>query len=109
MKHDLNSSSKTLTLEFPGDLISSNANGLRQDIFALLESDAIGKAAWQYLVLDLTAAKMIDSMGLNLLVTVIKLARSRNAAVVGRIASANVERVLVFTRLNSQMTLEMAA
>jgi hypothetical protein len=44
-----------------------------------------------------------------MLVTVIKLARSRNAAVVRRIASANVERVLEFTRLNSQMTLDMAA
>jgi anti-anti-sigma regulatory factor len=57
----------------------------------------------------LTAAQLIDSMGLNLLVSVIKLARNRSAKVVGRIVSPNVQRALLFTRLNTQMELVMAA
>ena len=109
MKHILNPQAQTLTLVFTGDVLSTNASNLRQEIFTLLESDEVKRTSWQTLDLDLTATQMIDSMGLNLLVSVIKLARNRSAKVVGRIASPNVQRALLFTRLNTQMELVMAA
>jgi ABC-type transporter Mla MlaB component len=109
MKHILNPHSQTLTLVFTGDVLSTNVGTLRQEIFTLLESEEIKRTPWQTLDLDLTASRLIDSMGLNLLVSVIKLARNRSAKVVGRIASPNVQRALLFTRLNTQMELVMAA
>jgi len=109
MKHILNTDSQTLTLVFTGDVLSTNVGTLRQEIFTLLESQEVKRIPWQTLDLDLTASRLIDSMGLNLLVSVIKLARNRSAKVVGRIASPNVQRALLFTRLNTQMELVMAA
>ena len=105
MKHTLDLQSKTLTLVVPGDVISTNADSIRKEAFGILESEVIARADWQTLQLDLRAANMIDSMGLNLLVSIIKLARTRNSRVVGLITNPNVQRALCFTRLNTQMEL----
>lgn len=105
MKHTLDSHTKTLTLVVPNDIISTNAAALRTEIFTILESEAISRANWETLQLDLRAANMIDSMGLNLLVSIIKLARTRQSKIVGVIANQNVQRALCFTRLNTQMEL----
>ena len=103
MKHHLDPSSKTLTLQFAGDVLSTNADALRQETMGALESPALKLADWQTLKLDLTGASMIDSVGLNLLVSLIKSAQGRSAKVVGVISSASVKRALIFTRLNTQM------
>lgn len=105
MKHLLDTSNKTLLLTFPGDIVSTNAGALREQIFGILESDIIQRADWTTLDLDLRSAKMVDSMGLNLLVSIIKLARNRGGKVVGRVDNPNVQRALCFTRLNTQMEL----
>jgi anti-anti-sigma factor len=107
MKHSIDSTSKTLTLSFDGDVLSTNADVLRQDAMGALDSPAFKFADWQTLKLDLTAAKMIDSVGLNLIVSLIRTAKSRSANVVGLISNPSVQRALVFTRLNSQMDLVM--
>lgn len=105
MKHLLDSSNKTLSLTFPGDIVSTNANTLREQIFGVLESETIQRSDWTTLDLDLRSAKMIDSMGLNLLVSIIKFARNRGSKVIGRVENPNVQRALCFTRLNTQMEL----
>ena len=107
MKHIIDSNSKTLTLQFPGDVLSTNAEVLRQEAVATLESPAMKASDWQTLKLDLSSAKMIDSVGLNLIVSLIKTAKSRSAKVVGLISNPSVQRALVFTRLNTQMDLVM--
>src|SRR5690349_18022353 len=107
MKHTIDPSSKTLTLLFAGDVLSTNADILRQEAIGALESPGLKSADWQTLKLDLTAAKMIDSVGLNLIVSLIKTAKTRSAKVVGLISKASVQRALVFTRLNTQMDLVM--
>lgn len=105
MKHVLDNSTRTLALTFPGDIVSTNADALRNETFRILESETIDRAQWNTLKLDLRAAKMIDSMGLNLLVSIIKLARNRGAKVIGHVENPNVQRALCFTRLNTQMEL----
>lgn len=105
MKHVLDTSTKTLTLTFPGDIVSTNATALREEVFQILESETINRAAWTTLQLDLRAASMVDSMGLNLLVSIIKFARGRGGKVVGHVGNTNVQRALCFTRLNTQMEL----
>lgn len=105
MKHLLDSSSKTLFLTFPGDIVSTNATVLREAIFGILESELVAQSDWTTLDLDLRAANMVDSMGLNLLVSIIKFARNRGSKVVGHVVNTNVQRALCFTRLNTQMEL----
>lgn len=109
MKHIIDYTSKTLTLEFAGDVLSTNADSLRQEALGTIESPELRTADWQTLKLDLRSAKMIDSVGLNLLVTLIKTAKGRSARVIGLIGNPSVQRALVFTRLNTQMDVVMAA
>lgn len=105
MKHNLEISNRALTLVIPGDIVSTNAATLRQEAFAILESEVISRADWQTLHIDLRAANMVDSMGLNLLVSIIKFAKNRGAKVTGQVVNANVQRALCFTRLDTQMEL----
>src|SRR5690349_15768865 len=109
MQHILNPHSQTPPLASTGHVLSTNARTLRQEVCTWLQSEDVSRTPWPTRDLDLTASRLIDSMGLNLLVSVIKLARNRSAKVVGRIASPNVQRALLFTRLNTPMELVMAA
>ena len=109
MKHTLDLPSKTLTVIVPGDILSTNADLLRKEIFGLLESELVARADWNRCKLDLRAAKMIDSVGLNLLVSLIKQLKIRNATIVAEITSTSVQRALLFTRLNTQMEVQLAA
>jgi anti-anti-sigma factor len=105
MKHVFDAPTKTLSLTFPGDIVSTNATALREDIFKILESETVAQAEWTTLELDFRAANMVDSMGLNLLVSIIKFARNRGGKVIGHVVNTNVQRALCFTRLNTQMEL----
>ena len=105
MKHNLDAPNKTLTLTFAGDVLSTNAELLQKEAFGTLDSGPVKGADWQTLKLDLSAAKMIDSVGLNLIVSILRAAKARSAKVIGLISSTSVQRALVFTRLNTQMEL----
>jgi anti-anti-sigma factor len=109
MKHHLDSNAGTLTVTWPGDVLSSNVETLRQQTVALLESDVVNKAKWSVLKLDLTGAKMVDSAGLNLIVSIIKLAKARGGAVRATVGNPNVYRTFIFTRLDKQLQLAQAA
>lgn len=109
MQHTLNASAHTLEITFPGDLLSTNADTIRADILALLGSAPVKSGDWNALQLDLTAAKMIDSVGLNLIVAIYKEAQKRQAKTIARISSPNIQRTFLFTRLDKHLQVEMAA
>lgn len=80
----------------PGDLLSTTV-----DQFSAHVQAALAHAGDAHLLeLDLRAARMIDSVGLNLLVTLIKQAQARGGRVRLRIAHPNVRRILAFTRID---------
>ena len=103
MKHHLDKKDRILSVEVEGDILSTTQERLRQSFLSLLDSREIQAAEWTLLKLDLTRAAMIDSAGLNLLVSVIKLVKERGARVAATIASASVHRTFLFTRLDRQM------
>ena len=105
MQHQFDASSKSLTVIVPGDVLSTNAEELRRDVFSLLESSQGAQAQCAMLKLDLTRARMIDSVGLNLLVTFIRSMKERNGKVQALISSDNIERTFVFTRLDQMLEL----
>jgi anti-anti-sigma factor len=105
MKHTLNLYTKRLTLTTDGDILSSNSDIVRQQIFDLLESAAIRQANWETLELDLKSAKMIDSAGLNLIVAVIRHIKLRGSKLIATIASRDIQRTFLFTRLDKALDL----
>ena len=75
MQHLVDPSTKTLKLVLPGDILSTDIETLRPAIFGILESTPVEN--WQTLVFDLSATAMIDSAGLNLLISVIRSVQPR--------------------------------
>ena len=94
-----NLSDPRVTLSVPGDILSTNAEDLRSRLFAdLKNSDGM----LGLVEVDLSRASMVDSVGLNLLVSIIKYVKGRNGSVRFLVGNSNVERTFRFTRLDSQ-------
>lgn len=89
----------TLALSIPGDILSTNAEDLRHRLFAELKA-AVGDPG--LVEVDLSRASMVDSVGLNLLVSIIKRVKTHGGAVRFLVGNNNVERTFRFTRLDSQ-------
>ena len=109
MKHNLDLKSAVLNVGIPGDVLSSKVEELRQSVFGVLESVEVKRANWSTLRLDLTAAKMVDSAGLNLIVSIIKAVKARGGQVRATVGNPNVYRTFIFTRLDKQLELAQAA
>ena len=105
--HTFNATDKTLQLSIPGDLLSTNADVTKSEIFAIFESAPVKSAGWTTLKLDLTAAKMIDSVGLNLVVSLYKEAKKLNAKTIAVISNPNIQRTFLFTRLDTHIQVVM--
>lgn len=108
MNHTLNPAERTLQVDIPGDVLSTNAEQIRTEIAALFESPSVKSAGWSKLVLNLTSANMIDSVGLNVLVGLYKDAKKRGAQTSALIRSANIQRTFAFTRLDAHIQVVMA-
>jgi anti-anti-sigma factor len=109
MKYDIDNRSKTLSITIPSDMVSTNSEQIRKDLFGILELPLVKQAGWELLQMDLTGAKMVDSTGLNLLVSIIKTASQRGAKVAAKIGNANVHRTFLYTRLDKQMTISLVS
>ena len=107
MHHTLNPADHTLSVTIPGDLLSTNAEQTRIEIFALFETEAVKTAGWTTLQVDLTAAKMVDSVGLNLIVAIYKEAQKRRAKTIAVISNPNIQRTFLFTRLDKHLQVIM--
>jgi anti-anti-sigma factor len=90
-----------MVVTFEGDVLSTSVDSLRAGFAKLQE----GTPTWNSLELDLTAAKMMDSAGLNLITSVIKAVKARGGQVTARISSKTVHRIFLFTRLDKHVEL----
>jgi anti-anti-sigma factor len=109
MKHQLRNTSLVVSVD--GDILSTTAEAIRAGFVQMMNSDAVKRATWDKLELDLTRSRIIDSAGLNLVVAIVKAMQTRGAAVMARVTSRSVHRTFVFTKLDRQMqvVLEEAA
>jgi len=105
-KLDLNH--QLLTVYVTGDLTSTNAEALRGEMGGLPEAPGGAPQKWNTLKLDLTAAQMVDSVGLNLIVTLLKRVQKCGARMQIACSSPNVLRTLTFTRLDTHVDLVKA-
>ena len=105
MKTNFDVTTWTFTVTLLGDLISTAVEGMRPEINALFADLAKPDANWNLLQLDLSTAKMVDSVGLNFIITVLKSVQKRGAKMQVKYSDQNVHRTFIFTRLDKHLEL----
>lgn len=102
---DLDRQKNLLSIHIPGDLISTTVRECQEEILiAVLVAEGT-PPPWQVVALHLTAAKMVDSMGLNLIVKIFKIVQATGGRMQVVYQAANVHRTLLFTRLDRHVEL----
>ena len=105
MKTNLDATTGTFTVTFFGDLISTAVERLRPEITLLFGDLAKPDSDWKLLQLDLSTAKMVDSVGLNFIITVLKSVQKKGAKMRVKYSDQNVHRTFIFTRLDKHVEL----
>ena len=100
---------KEIGFRFPGDVLSTTAEDLRASLDQLLQSPAALAGSFQYFDADLRAARMVDSVGLNLLVWLWRVVTARGGRLRLRISSSDIDRTFRFTRLSDRAEVELDA
>jgi len=99
------SQEQLLRLTLPGDIKSTTVSELQRDVFALLNDPAVRRLPTATVELVATEAKMFDSLGLNLIVGVLKAVKQRDEKMRLRIASRTVYLTCLAVALERQMEL----
>lgn len=107
MNHTFNPVERSLKVDIPGDILSTNAEQIRTEILALFESPMVKPSGFSKLILNLVVANMVDSVGLNVLVGLYKEAKKRGAQTSALISSPNIQRTFAFTRLDAHIQVVM--
>ena len=100
--------SNRVKLAFPGDILSTNVESLRETIFAEFDSIAFKSTVFQDFDFDFRKVQMIDSAGLNLVIAILRQVKKKPTRVTALVSSAHVSRILLFTRLDRQMEIVMS-
>ncbi len=74
-----NTQSSCLQLSVAGDLKSTTTAALHRDVFAILAHDHTRSLLIKVVELDISSATMVDSLGLNLVISVLKWSKQRAA------------------------------
>lgn len=96
-----------VTLEVPGDISSTSVAQLRPLFFERIAGLPAGKPG-PTLELSLQRTRLIDSAGLDLVVSVLRALREKGGALRVTGVGENVYRIFVFTRLTQQMEIVRA-
>ncbi len=100
----MSSAPSPISCPVAGDLTSTTAAAYR----ALIDQKLASNTSWSLVELDLRASRMVDSVGLNLLVSVIKGVKEKGGSVRILIAHPNIQRILAFTRIDKHAEVRMA-
>jgi anti-anti-sigma regulatory factor len=98
---------KVVAFQFPGDVLSTTAEGLRAALEAVLQDASAQAGAFQYFEGDLRGARMVDSVGLNLMVWLWRTVTARGARLRLRISSPDIDRTFRFTRFSERAEIEL--
>ena len=109
MKTNLDRARRTLTVTIRGDLVSTTADLLRPEITRLLEAPPEASGDWRCFQLDLGGATMVDSVGLNFIITILKTVQKRGAKMQILYTNQNVHRIFLFTRMEKHVELVRTA
>ncbi|MEM9399622.1 MAG: STAS domain-containing protein [Verrucomicrobiota bacterium] len=106
MKHQYDSENATLQLTAEGDVTSTNVDSMRYELEDIYEKTSTShKKKWSLLILDLSKSQMVDSAGLNLIISIVKRNKASGAEIKIITSSPLVHRVLTFTRLSKEVNI----
>ena len=95
----------THTIAWSGDLTSTNAAALRERVRDFLDAAPGATVNWHTLRLELGTARMVDSVGLNLIVTILRAVQKAGRKMQVAYTNQNVFRTFQFTRLDQHIEL----
>lgn len=104
VRSSLDDETRTLLVKVRGDLLSTNADERACSIGDILRNE--DKSRWDNFVLDLRSANMVDSVGLNVIVGIIKEVRKVKAPITVSISSPAVNRLFLFSRLDTVVNID---
>lgn len=90
-----------LQISVPGNLMSTNADQFRAGAVSAMDAQSIANREWLGVEIDLTAAQMVDSAGLNAIISLIRRLNSDGKKTLIHVRNPHVYRVFLFTRLDS--------
>jgi len=93
---DFKQDDQLLVIKVKGDILSTNAEERADQIGSIFAEFPDFKKV----KLDLNTAKMVDSVGLNMLLGVIKTVVDRGAEIVLHISSPSIHRVFLMSRFD---------
>jgi anti-anti-sigma factor len=96
----LDSKTKTLVFHVEGDVTSNHVARYGGELDALLATYGSSPVNWDTFRMDITAASMVDSVGLNMIVSILKRIQKLGAKMQVSYKDPNVHRTLMFTRLD---------
>ena len=102
---DHNSHNDTLTLVMQEDLLSTNAERALHEIETAIENSPRYHILW----LNLTACKMIDSVGLNLIFALLGNAKDKGIEACLMISKGPLERIVRAAQLNRMFKVQVRA
>lgn len=89
-----------LEVSVPGDLLSTNADQFRAGAFAMMDAQAGRGSEWLGVEIDLRRAQMVDSAGLNAIVSIIRRLKADGKQAVIQVKDKHVHHIFLFTRLD---------
>ena len=101
----LSADGKTLTCRMRGDLTSTRTEACARQIAAIVKNYEQGR--WNVLSLDLNAARMVDSAGLNVILRVVNMMEEQGRSVKVLVSSSAVQHALEYTRMDRKVEVIM--
>ena len=107
ISHQLDVPAQTLRVTAAGDWVGAGVDAARGEFFRLLELPEVRELAWHTVQLDLTAMRHIDSLGLNLLVSLLREVQHRNGKLQVLIGNPELHRTFTHLQFDKQMELKL--
>ncbi len=98
-----------LRIRFGGDLTSTTIAALHRDVQIILGDEHTRAMSIKRVELDMNSAKMVDSLGLNLVITLLKWAKNRDACLGIQISKRGVYSTLLAVGLERQANLVLTS
>jgi len=96
-----------LKLTFPSSVVSTNIDAIREQLAAYSESVDAKINKWKRLELDFMATDFVDSIGLNLIFELVKIAEEKKAEIVALLKSRAVRLIFYTVRLDKKMDIRL--
>jgi len=99
---DYDQKSSSLRLVLMGDITSTSTIALHRDVFAILNHEQAKSLQIVKVEVDIKSANMVDSLGLNLIIAILKWAKQREAGLSITVSKLGVYSVMLAVGLDRQ-------